>query len=76
VIAAGTPTLALLERLARTMVLEMTQGAESKAGSYADYVRLAEEYVVSGGMAAAGGRLIMPHNSLGACKDFCSWLVR
>ena len=76
VVAAGAPTPALLDRLARTMVLEMTQGAESTAGSYADYVRLAEEYVVSGGMAAAGGRLIMPHDNLEACKDFCSWLGR
>jgi hypothetical protein len=76
VVAAGAPTPALLDRLARTMVLEMTQGAESTAGSYADYVRLAEEYVVSGGMEAAGGRLIMPHDSLEACKDFCSCLGR
>ena len=26
------------------MVLELTQGAESTAGSYAEYIRLAEEF--------------------------------
>ena len=74
-VAEGEPTEAVLRRAAKTMVLEMTQGAESTAGSYAEYVRLAEEYASGSGMAQTGGRLMMPHDSLEACKDFVTWLT-
>ena len=39
-----------LENALKTAVLELTQGAKSTVGSYAEYVRLAEEY-------AAGDRM-------------------
>ena len=71
--AVGRPTPAVLARAAKTMVLEMTQGAESTAGSYAEYVRLAEEYASGDGLQAAGGRLLLPHANVEACKNFITW---
>ena len=74
-VIVGEPTPDVRRRATQTMVMEMTQGAESTAGGYADYVRLAEEYSSGSGMAAAGGRLVMPQDSLEACKNFVTWLV-
>ena len=72
--AIGQPSPVILERATRTMILEMTQGAESTAGSYAEYVKLAEEYASGPGLAALG-RLNLPHVNAEACKNFITWYV-
>jgi hypothetical protein len=58
-----------------TMFMEMTQGAEATAGSYAEYARLEEEYASGAGMVINGGRLAMPHSSGMAFKNFLTWFV-
>ena len=59
------------------MITELTQGSESTAASYSDYVRLAERYTIGDGAAdGSGGELLMPHASVEACKGFLAWLAR
>ena len=63
-----------IELNTKTMMFEMTQGAEATAGSYADFVHLCEEYASGLGMAVAGGRMVLPYASLMAFKNFLTWL--
>ena len=53
-----------------TMFLEMTQGAEATAGSWAEFARLEQEYASGLGMALTGGKLMLPHSSTWAFKNF------
>ena len=73
-VEGSKPSPAQLENALETAVLELTQGAESTAGSYAEYVRLAEEFAA--GDAEMSGRLLLPHHSEESCKQFLTWLAR
>ena len=72
---SGMVSPELLEVSLKTMVLDMTQGAEATAASYAEFARLEQEYASSMGMAVTGGRLMMPHSSVMAFKNFLTWFV-
>ena len=73
-VEGSRPSPSQLENALETAVLELTQGAESTAGSYAEYVRLAEEFAA--GDAATSGRLLLPHHSEESCKQIITWLAR
>jgi hypothetical protein len=64
-----------LDLCARTMMCEMTQGAEATAGGYADFVNLCEEYATGLGRHLSAGRMVMPYRSLLALKNFATWMT-
>ena len=65
--------------VARTMLLELSQGAESTSASFAEYVRYEQEYV--SGMGAildsgvSGGGMHLPRHNVEAFKNFLTWFV-
>ena len=65
----------LREVVSRTMVLELGQGKETTAASYAEYTRLEELYVQGMGQVLDGGGLKLPRHSPEAFKNFCTWMV-
>lgn len=59
-----------------TMMLELTQGAESTAAGYADYVALEERYVLGMGMVLDGDTVVLPRNNLTSFKNMMTWMAR
>lgn len=57
----------------RTTVIELSQGREATAASYAEYTRLEEEYSTSYG--TLGQALRLPRHSPEAFKNFLTWLA-
>ena len=53
----------LRQTLAKTMVLEMSQGKETTAAGYASYAALEEKYALGMGMVLGGGQLRLPRHS-------------
>lgn len=74
-VESGEITKELLDLSMITMFLEMTQGAEATAGSWADFARLEQEYSCGSGLNINGGKLLMPHSGLVPFKNFLSWFV-
>ena len=58
-----------------TMILELSQGAETTAGSYAEFTRLEEAYAMGMGMVIGGGGLKLPRHSPEAFKNFITWMA-
>ena len=58
----------------RTMVLELTQGREATAASYADYTQLEERYVMGLGRLLEGAELRLPRHSPMAMRNMLTWL--
>ena len=78
VVESGDPDDAgdeVRETVARTMVLELGQGKESTAASYAEYTRLEEKYALGFGQVMDGRVLKLPRHSTEAFKNFCTWMV-
>ena len=78
VMVSGDPSEASSEvrtTVARTMVLELGQGKESTAASYAEYTRLEEKYALGFGRVLDGKVLNLPRHSVEAFKNFCTWMV-
>ena len=78
VMISGDPSEASDEvraTVARTMVLELGQGKESTAASYAEYTRLEEKYALGFGRLLDGQVLNLPRHSVEAFKNFCTWMV-
>ena len=57
----------------RTMVLELGQGAEATAGSYASFTAWEEEYVKEMGGDASSGQLLLPRHNPECFKGFLTW---
>ena len=55
-----------------TMVLRLSQGAESTGASYSDYLRRQREYMDSVGLLGIG---VMPSDDADVFQMFLSWLV-
>ena len=60
---------------ARTMVLELGQGAESTGGSYSDYIKLEEAFVATHSGETSGGGIVLPRHNAEAFKNFISWMA-
>ena len=56
------------------MVLELTQGREATAASYADYTQLEERYVMGLGRLLEGAELRLPRHSPMAMRNMLTWL--
>jgi hypothetical protein len=79
--AAGAAP-ALIRTVTRTMILELSQGAESTAAGYADFAKLELRYVQGmggvldgGGVAGGPPGLLMPRHNVEAFKNFATWLA-
>ena len=59
----------------KTMILELSQGAEASAAGFADFTAREEEYVLGMGCALDGVDMILPRHSMPAFKNFCTWLA-
>ena len=78
VVASGDPADASEETrtmVTKTMVLELGQGKESTAASFADYTQLEERYALGLGRVLDGGSLNLPRHNKEAFKNFCTWMV-
>ena len=58
----------------RTCVLELGQGKETTAATFADYVTLEERYALGPGTVLDGGQLRLPRHNVEACKNFITWV--
>ena len=68
------PTELVLATAAQTMVMEMTQGAESTGASYAAYEALEERYTMGMGQTL-DGQVVRPRHSEEAYKNFLTWMT-
>ena len=60
----------------KTMIMEMSQGAESTAGGFAEYTRLEREYVLGFGKILDGDTCLhLPRHNAEAYKNFLTWLT-
>ena len=78
VMASGDPSEAseeVRETVAKTMVLELGQGKESTAASYAEYTRLEEKYAMGFGRVLNERSLNLPRHNVESFKNFCTWMV-
>ena len=65
----------VVDRVMRTLVLELGQGREATAASYAEYTRLEEKYALGLGQVLDGGRLNLPRHNEESFKNFLTWLA-
>ena len=70
-VSLATPKM--VETNQKTMILELSQGKESTAATYADYTQLEEKYVLGMG-AVLDGSFRLPRHSSESFKNFLTWM--
>ena len=71
-VATREVTETLLQTAARTMILELTQNAETTAAGYSDFDQLERRFVLEHGLE--GDRALLPRHSREAFLNFLTWM--
>ena len=71
----GTCSEALRLTTMKTMILELSQGAEASAAGFADYTAKEEAYVMGMSGVLDQSDLVLPRHSAAVFKNFCTWMT-